>query len=395
MKVWVDQTLCNACKRCLRACPYDSIQMIDGKAFITERCVLCCSCIEVCREKAILSDIPPREVPDFSEWKGVWVFVEQSQGRPLRVGLELLGKAQDLAKDLNQEVSAVLLGKEIKALAHELLEYGAKKVYCVEDPQLETYSTLAYTRIISDLVREHKPSILLLGATLVGRDLAPRLSRRLGAGLTADCTELSIDPQEKLLLQTRPAFGGNIMATIANRFSRPQMATVRPGVMEIKKVQVPDGEVIVVDKRPDLKDLLLQVVRSVKEPKGRTNLEEAKVIVAGGRGVGDKEGFRLIEELANVLGGEVAGTRVAVEEGWITQDRQVGQTGVTVRPELYIACGISGAIQHRAGMMNSRYIVAINKDPNAPIFQVADWGLIGDLHEIVPKMIVRLREVLK
>lgn len=394
MKVWVEQSLCNACKRCLRACPYDAIQMVQGKAFITERCVLCGSCLEVCKEKAIFSDIEPRAIPDFSEWKGIWVFVEQSGGKPLKVSLELLGKAQELARDLGQEVCAVLLGKDIRNAAEELLEYGAQKVYFADAPELEQYSTLPYTKLLGELVLTYKPSILLLGATLVGRDLAPRLSRRLRTGLTADCTELTIDPEEKILLQTRPAFGGNVMATIATRYSRPQMATVRPGVMEIKKTKAHNGLLIPVERPVEKEDLIVQVIRSIKEPKGHTNLEEAKVIVAGGRGVGDKAGFQMIEELASLLGGEVAGTRVAVEEGWIGQERQVGQTGITVRPDLYIACGISGAIQHRAGMMNSRYIVAINKDPNAPIFQVADWGLVGDLYDIVPTMISKLREVL-
>ncbi|HDI78272.1 MAG TPA: electron transfer flavoprotein subunit alpha/FixB family protein, partial [Desulfobacteraceae bacterium] len=242
------------------------------------------------------------------------------------------------------------------------------------------------------LINQYKPNIFLLGATHIGRDLAPRISRRIGAGLTADCTELSIDPEERLLLQTRPAFGGNVMATIVSRYSRPQMATVRPGVMELKKERSSKGEVIRYEVSLNEQDMGCKILERVKEEKKGVDLTEAKCIVSGGRGVGDREGFKKLEELARFLGAEVAGTRVAVEEGWIGADRQVGQTGQSVRPELYIACGLSGAIQHRAGIMNARYIVAINTDPRAPIFQVADWGIVADLHEVIPEMIQQLKE---
>jgi electron transfer flavoprotein alpha subunit len=273
-----------------------------------------------------------------------------------------------------------------------LIEHGADRVYLAEDKGLKDYRTNAYTKVIADLVKAQKPNILLMGATHIGRDLAPRVSRRVEGGLTADCTELSIDPQEGVLLQTRPAFGGNVMATIANRYSRPQMATVRPGVMEVAAKPGHKGEVIRHSVSLEEVDMGTRILDLVKEKKKKVNLSEAKVVVAGGRGVGDAKGFALLEDLAAIFGGEVAGTRVAVEEGWIPSERQVGQTGQSVRPELYIACGISGAIQHRAGMMNSRYIVAINKDPRAPIFQVADWGLVADLHELVPEMIEQLKQ---
>jgi electron transfer flavoprotein alpha subunit/NAD-dependent dihydropyrimidine dehydrogenase PreA subunit len=392
MNIWVNKELCNECKRCLRACPYQAIEMVEGKAFITDRCTLCGTCVEVCKEKAIISEVPTKEIPDFSQWKDVWVFVEQKDGKVLRVGLELLGKAQELAKALGEKVVGVVLGHNVAKEAEILLRYGAQIVYVADAPELDTYSTLPYTRVLSGLVKAHRPSILLIGATVLGRDLAPRLSRRLGAGLTADCTELSIDLKERILLQTRPAFGGNIMATIANRFSRPQMATVRPGVMEAKEADNPRGEVINVEVNLEPQDLVVELIKYHREAKAGVDLTEAKVIVAGGRGMGDKEGFESLWELAHLLKGEVAGTRVAVEEGWIPQNRQVGQTGVTVRPELYIACGISGAIQHRAGMMNSRYIIAINKDPQAPIFQVADWGIVGDVREVVPLLTQELRD---
>ena len=391
MAVWVEVDLCNGCKLCLKACPYDAIEVVDKKARILERCTSCGACIGVCKQGAIRTDMVAREIPDFSEWQGVWVFAEQRDGTLVPVVLELLGKAQELAAELGQDTAAVLLGHQVAGLSDTLFEYGAKKVYMVDAPELAHYRTIPYTDAIEVLVKKYKPNVFLMGATHIGRDLAPRVSRRVGVGLTADCTELTIDPAEKILLQTRPAFGGNVMATIASRYSRPQMATVRPGVMAPNRNPV-QGELVQEQVSLEEDKAGTVVVEIVREERKGVNLSEAKVIVAGGRGVGDKEGFEMLEELASLMGGEVAGTRVAVEEGWIPADRQVGQTGQSVRPELYIACGISGAIQHRAGMMNSRYIVAINKDERAPIFQIADWGIVGDLREVVPEMIQRLKE---
>ena len=390
MTIWVEADLCNGCTRCLKGCPYGAVEMKEGKASILDRCTSCGACLALCKQKALQSDAKPREIPDFSDRKGVWIFAEQRSGRLQPVGLELLGKARELAGILNQDVAAVLIGYQISKLSDTLIQYGADRVYVVEDPALQDYRTNAYTQVIEELVGKYKPNILLMGATHIGRDLAPRVSRRVGVGLTADCTELSIDPEEKILLQTRPAFGGNVMATIANRYSRPQMATVRPGMMEAV-LKSGKGKVIPHKTVLHEKEIGTKLLEIVKEEKKRVNLSEAKVIVAGGRGVGDAEGFRILEELAGILGGETAGTRVAVEEGWLPYDRQIGQTGQSVRPELYIACGISGAIQHRAGMMNSRYIIAVNKDPRAPIFQVADWGLVGDVHELIPQMIEQLK----
>jgi electron transfer flavoprotein alpha subunit/NAD-dependent dihydropyrimidine dehydrogenase PreA subunit len=392
MAVWVEVDLCSGCKRCLKACPYGAVEMKEGKAFILDRCTSCGACLAVCKEKALLTDAEPREIPDFSDRKGVWVFAEQRGGELHRVSLELLGKARELASFLKQEVSALLLGDNVSGLCDALIEHGADWVYLAENRNLKDYRTNAYTKVIADLVKEHKPNILLMGATHIGRDLAPRVSRRAKVGLTADCTELTIDPQEGVLLQTRPAFGGNVMATIANRYSRPQMATVRPGVMEVVAKPGHKGEVITHSVSLEGEDIGTRILELVKEKKKKVNLQEAKVVVAGGRGIGDAKGFAVLEDLAAILGGEVAGTRVAVEEGWIPPERQVGQTGQSVRPELYIACGISGAIQHRAGMMNSRYIIAINKDPRAPIFQVSDWGLVADLFEVVPEMIEQLKQ---
>jgi electron transfer flavoprotein alpha subunit/NAD-dependent dihydropyrimidine dehydrogenase PreA subunit len=393
MNVWVEVDLCNGCKRCLKACPYGAVELKDEKAMILERCTSCGACLEVCKQNAILTDAKPKTIPDFSDRKGVWVFAEQRDGKLSRVSLELLGKAQELAGALNQEVSALLLGYEVEELTKTLMRYGADNVFLAEQLTLKDYRTIAYAKVIEELVNHHKPNILLMGATHIGRDLAPRVSRRVGAGLTADCTELVIDPEEGILLQTRPAFGGNVMATIANRYSRPQMATVRPGVMEAKENPGHKGNLIKYEVSLSEEEIATKVLKVVKEKRKAVDLSKAKVIVAGGRGVGDATGFRVLEELAAAVNGEVAGTRVAVEEGWIPAERQVGQTGQSVRPELYIACGISGAIQHRAGMMNARYIIAVNKDPRAPIFQISDWSIVGDLHEVVPEMIGQLRNV--
>jgi electron transfer flavoprotein alpha subunit/NAD-dependent dihydropyrimidine dehydrogenase PreA subunit len=392
MNVWVELDLCNGCKRCIKACPYGAVELKDEKAMILERCTSCGACLEVCKQEAILTDAKPRTVPDFSDRKGVWVFAEQRDGKLSQVSLELLGKAQELAGALNQDVSALLLGYEVEELTKTLMRYGADNVFLAEQLTLKDYRTIAYAKVIEELVNHYKPNILLMGATHIGRDLAPRVSRRVGAGLTADCTELVIDPEEGILLQTRPAFGGNVMATIANRYSRPQMATVRPGVMEVKENPGHKGKLIKYEASLSEEEVATKVLKVVKEKRKAVDLSKAKVVVAGGRGVGDATGFRVLEELAAAVHGEIAGTRVAVEEGWIPAERQVGQTGQSVRPELYIACGISGAIQHRAGMMNARYIIAVNKDPRAPIFQVSDWSIVGDLHEVVPEMIRQLKE---
>lgn len=255
------------------------------------------------------------------------------------------------------------------------------------------YRSEPYSYVFDELITAYKPSILLMGATHIGRDLAPRVSRRTGSGLTADCTELSIDPEEGILLQTRPAFGGNIMATIANRFSRPQMATVRPGVMEVAPTPCKKGVVLTHNSKLTEDKVRTKVLEFVKEETPHVDLSKAKIIVAGGRGVNDLAGFELLRELAVALGAELAGTRVAFEAGWVPASSQVGQTGITVRPELYIACGISGAIQHRAGMADSRFIVAINKDPYAPIFKVADWGIVGDLFDIIPELTKQLHTI--
>jgi electron transfer flavoprotein len=324
--------------------------------------------------------------------KDIYVVVEQVDGVVQKVGIELIGIASKLAADLGQEVVAVLLGKEVKGLAENLIHHGANKVICVEDPILEHYATEPYTKALNAIVEAKKPEIVLYGATSIGRDLAPRVSARVHTGLTADCTKLEIDSETKLLLMTRPAFGGNIMATIVCKEFRPQMATVRPGVMQALPTDTSrTGEVELFKVEFTDADMNIKIREVIKEKHAKVDITEAKVLVSGGRGIGNAEYFDVLKELADELGGLVTSSRANVDAGWIGRERQVGQTGKTVRPDLYMACGISGAIQHLAGMEDSEFIVAINKDAQAPIFDVADLGVVGDLHKIMPILIDKVR----
>ena len=324
--------------------------------------------------------------------KDIYVVVEQVDGVVQKVGIELIGIASKLAADLGQEVVAVLLGKEVRGLADNLIHHGANKVICVEDPILEHYATEPYTKALNAVVEAKKPEIVLYGATSIGRDLAPRVSARVHTGLTADCTKLEIDPETKLLLMTRPAFGGNIMATIVCKEFRPQMATVRPGVMQALPTDTSrTGEVELFKVEFTDADMNIKIREVIKEKHAKVDITEAKVLVSGGRGIGSPEYFDVLKELADELDGLVTSSRANVDAGWIGRERQVGQTGKTVRPDLYMACGISGAIQHLAGMEDSEFIVAINKDAQAPIFDVADLGVVGDLHKIMPILIDKVR----
>ncbi|MGD9487740.1 MAG: electron transfer flavoprotein subunit alpha/FixB family protein [Calditrichaceae bacterium] len=332
----------------------------------------------------------------------VWVFVEQRSGKPADVSFELLSKGRKLADRLKGTLKSVVIGEKMENVAKECFKYGAKEVLLVDHPGLRDYKTMPYSRIMSGLIDEHKPRIVLFGATFIGRDLAPRVASFTKSGLTADCTDLQISDVtylrnefKDLLLQIRPAFGGNIIATIITPDTEVQMATVREGVMEMSPLNKPvNGRIVNIEYKPsDIDDLIRIVERHHEENK--INLKAAPIIVAGGYGIGSKEQFKLIHDLANVLGGEVAGSRAAVDAGFILPERQVGQTGVTVRPKLYIACGISGAIQHRAGMQEANKIIAINTDPEAPIFDICHYGIVGDAAQVIPMLIDAYKHKLK
>jgi electron transfer flavoprotein alpha subunit len=331
---------------------------------------------------------------NLADYKGVWVFAEQRNGEVQKVALELLGNGREIANKLGVELTAVLLGDKIEGQAKELLAYGADKVIYVEDENLASYATEPYTKTITELVNERKPEIIFIGATNIGRDLGPRLSARLATGLTADCTGLDIQEGTGHLLMTRPAFGGNLMATIICTEHRPQMSTVRPGVFDKlakDESKIDESKIEKLTANLTENELRVKVLEAVKELKEVVDISEAEVIVSGGRGVGSKENFALLQELADALGGTVAGSRAATDNGWIDHALQVGQTGKTVRPRIYVACGISGAIQHLAGMQDSDFIIAVNKDSGSAIMKVADLGLVGDLNKIVPELTAQVK----
>ncbi|MCC0629064.1 MULTISPECIES: electron transfer flavoprotein subunit alpha/FixB family protein [unclassified Clostridioides] len=321
----------------------------------------------------------------------VLVVIEQRENVIQTVSLELLGKATEIAKDYDTKVSALLLGSKVEGLIDTLAHYGADEVIVVDDEALAVYTTEPYTKAAYEAIKAADPIVVLFGATSIGRDLAPRVSARIHTGLTADCTGLAVAEDTKLLLMTRPAFGGNIMATIVCKDFRPQMSTVRPGVM---KKNEPDETKEAVINRFKVEfnedDKLVQVVKVIKEAKKQVKIEDAKILVSAGRGMGGKENLDILYELAEIIGGEVSGSRATIDAGWLDKARQVGQTGKTVRPDLYIACGISGAIQHIAGMEDAEFIVAINKNPEAPIFKYADVGIVGDVHKVLPELISQL-----
>ena len=340
---------------------------------------------------------------NLEDYKGVYVFAQQVDNELSSIAFELLGEAGRLAKPLNTEVTAVLIGSGVKGLADQLAEYGADRVIVVDDPELKEYRTEPYAHALASVINEYKPEIMLVGATAIGRDLGPTVSARVATGLTADCTLLEIgdfplvaipgkEQKHNQLLMTRPAFGGNTIATIACPDNRPQMATVRPGVMQ-KIAPIAGAKANVVEFNPGFtpNNRYVEILNVVKAVKSTANIMEAKILVSGGRGVGSKENFKLLEDLAEVLGGTVSCSRAVVENGWLPVDLQVGQTGKTVRPQIYFAIGISGAIQHVAGMEDSDLIIAINKDEDAPIFDVADYGLVGDLNKIVPALTAALK----
>jgi len=389
MLIRIDIEKCTGCGTCVNVCPFGAIILKEDKAFITEACTLCGACVESCPESAII-DERVGEGEKEENFRGVWIFAEQSQGRIASVAYELLGIGRKLADELQTELSAVLFGESTEV--EELIKWGADKVYYTDASQYVYLDDELYAKTLVNLINQNKPEILLAGATAIGRSFIPRVAARLRVGLTADCTGLEIDKETGNLLQIRPAFGGNIMATIVSPTSRPQIATVRPRVMKRGEYNTnKKGEIIKIEPmEPTGRVKILERVQDSSFCK--VNLQDAKVIVSGGRGLGSPDNFSMLWELANLLGGTVGASRAAVDEGWIPYAHQVGQTGKTVCPKLYIACGISGAVQHLVGMQASDIIVAINKDSNAPIFNVATYGIVGDLKEIIPLMIKKLKE---
>lgn len=419
---------CIACgARCQESCKKDAIEMNDQgePIIIAENCIGCARCVKVCPAEALEMYLTPEEQKLLAElerqeedtarveeeevseeeaeiaaklkkYKGVWVYVEQTDGKPASVSWELLGVGAGLAKTLGVELCTVVVGDEVESLCHESFAYGASKSYLLDDPLFHYYRTEPYYRAICHLVEKHKPEIMLLGATGLGRDLAGAVATELKTGLTADCTGLTID-DKRFLLQTRPAFGGNIMATILTERSRPQMATVRPHVMPMPpRDDSHSGEVVrepVTLKEEAIAVKVLEVIDDCSQGADAIDIAAADIIVSGGRGMHAKENFQMLQELADELGGVVGSSRAAVEAGWMPVERQVGQTGKTVRPKIYIACGISGAIQHLVGMQDSDVIIAINHDKQAPIFEVATYGIVGDVFHVVPAITKRIKEL--
>jgi electron transfer flavoprotein alpha subunit/NAD-dependent dihydropyrimidine dehydrogenase PreA subunit len=394
LSIKINSELCTGCASCVASCPYGGIEVIENVAVITNECNLCGVCVDACPVDAIILEREEYiDKIDKTQYKGVWVVAEHYKAEIHKVAYQLLTKGRELADILDVNLSLIVLGDKFDNKLEEFGAFGANEVIYIKSSILKDYYSDLYVNTLSEIISKNKPEIILIGATPTGRDFAPRVAKRLNAGLTADCTGLDIEQNTKNLMQTRPTFGGNIMATIRTPTSRPQLATVRPGIFKAVKSRKRNVNIIKIDYDFKEKDSVQKIIKIIDKQKTKVNLEDAKIIVAGGRGVGSKEGFKLISELADVIGAEMGGSRVTIELNWLEQDRQIGQTGKTVAPQLYIACGISGAIQHLVGMQNSEIIVAINKDPSAPIFSIAHYGLVGDLHTIIPLLIEEFKKV--
>lgn len=392
----ISKELCIGCGICEDSCPFGAIEVVDGLAIAGDSCTLCGACVESCEVEAITLDIVQvKKQADLHDWKGVWVFCEFRRGELATVSLELLGIGRILADKRGVQLSAFLLGSNTGDTASLLIGHGADNVYVCDSELFTDFREDIFSAVTTSLIKEHKPEIVLAGATAIGRSFIPGVATELNTGLTADCTQLEIRESDGALLQTRPAFGGNIMATIVCESSRPQMATVRPKVMKESVFDTSRlGNIIQVPfKEKDEKlQSRIRIVESVVSEASNVNIQEADILISGGRGLDSAKGFELMRELAHVMDANVSASRAVVDAGWIPYPHQVGQTGKTVAPKLYIACGISGAIQHVAGMQSAETIVAINRDKNATIFNVADYGIVGDIFEIVPKLISKIKE---
>jgi len=384
---------CIGCGLCVKVCPYDAIHVENGKAVIDEKCTVCGACIEACKKiGAIVITRRHFRSQDVNSYSGIHIYAEHRKGRLSSVVREIIGAARNLKERMNRPISAILLGRDVRHMAGELISYGVDEVVMIEDPRVGDLNEEIQADLTAKIIDERKPEIFLGGGTIFGRSLLPRVAARILTGLTADCTELDFDTERSLLRQTRPAFGGNIMATIICEYHRPQMATVRHKVMkEAEKIDGYEGRIVSMD-HIEIPESKTEVLEFIEEDVEGVNLTDADVIVSGGKGLKDPKDFRLIEELAKAAGGAAGASRAVVDAGWVPYSHQVGQTGKTVNPTVYIACGISGAIQHLAGMKGSDIIIAVNSDQNAPIFDVAHYGVVGDLYEVIPEMIAKMNE---
>jgi len=391
MGIQINLDKCTGCGDCVPACPFGLLEVVEDKVQLEEGCTLCGACQEACDYEAIVIEAVTEASVASDDYRGVWVFAEQRGSKLKSIAYELLSKGRELADTLETELCAVCFGHGIDEV-NELITCGADKVYLVDEPALADNQEDLYTWELVELIQQHKPEIVLAGATSLGRSFIPRVAAILETGLTADCTGLEIDLDKRLLLQTRPTFGGNVMATIICQAKRPQMSTVRPRVFKKHKpAKERKGQIIKVDFNGESVTSRTRLLDFVEDLTERVKLDEADIIVSGGRGLGKLDNFQLLEELAKVMGAALGSSRPPVDEGWIPYSHQVGQTGKTVCPKLYIACGISGSVQHMAGMQTSETIVAINDDPDAPIFEIATYGIVGDLFKVVPMLIEKLK----
>lgn len=388
----VEYEKCTLCKICIDSCPFEAIEIKEGKIVINEeKCTGCGVCIKNCPENAIFREEKEQEKVDLSQYSGIWFFAETKDEKISPVSFEMLSACLKLKEKLNQKVSGVFIGNKVSTFAEELIKRGCDSVYIIEDEKLSTFKERIYADAFAKLINKYKPNIVLAAATMMGRSFIPSVAAKIKTGLTADCTDVDIDTETGLLIQTRPTFGGNLMAKIICKYHRPQMATIRPKIFPQAEIKgESQGEII----RENIEITSDENVEILGREKVEyvVDLQEAEIIVSGGRGLKGPENFDMLRELALLLGGAVGASRAAVDAGWIPYPHQVGQTGKTVKPKVYIACGISGAIQHLAGMQTSDYIIAINKDPDAPIFKVANLGIVGDVFEVIPLLIKKIKQ---